>query len=233
MPEPGEDRRRPSIRRPVYAVRAPLARWLKEEARRAAERPSKPRLLDVGCGIKPYRPFFEPAVAEYVGVDLGNPLADLEGRIEALPVPDGSFDLILCTQTLEHADDPAKGVRELRRAVAPGGRVLLSTHGVQVYHPNPQDLWRWTHAGLERLFRENGDWSAVTVTPGAGTTACLGMLVALFLDAAAQRAHLRPLGMPLVAAINLAARGIDGTSRRLREPGPGTIFANYHVVAEP
>ena len=32
--------------------------------------------------------------------------------------------------------------------------MLASTHGVMLYHPNPQDLWRWTHTGLERLFRE-------------------------------------------------------------------------------
>jgi SAM-dependent methyltransferase len=214
-------------------VRAPLARWLREEARLASERPRKPRLLDVGCGTKPYEPFFAPAVAEYVGVDAANPAAELEGTVEEIPVPDASFELVLCTQTLEHANDPARAVRELRRVVAPSGRVLLSTHGVQVYHPNPDDLWRWTHAGLGRLFGENGDWSAVTVTPASGTTACVGMLVAISIDLLAKRAHARPLAAPLVAAINAGARAIDGSSRRLREPGPGTIFANYHVVAEP
>jgi hypothetical protein len=117
--------------------------------------------------------------------------------------------------------------------VAPGGRVLVSTHGVQVYHPNPDDLWRWTHAGLERLFRENGDWSAVDVKPASGTTACIGMLTATYIDLLAKRAHARPAAVPFVAAINAAARGIDKASSRLREPGPGTIFANYHVVAQP
>jgi len=58
-------------------------------------------------------------------------------------------------------------------------------------------------------------------------------LVATLIDLPAKRAHVRPLGMPLIAAVNLAARAIDSSSRRLREPGPGSIFANYHVVAEP
>jgi SAM-dependent methyltransferase len=164
---------------------------------------------------------------------MANPAAELEGTVEAIPVPEGSFELVLCSQVLEHAADPALAVRELRRVVAPGGRVLVSTHGVQVYHPDPDDYWRWTHAGLERLFRENASWSAVTVTPASGTTACIGMLVATFIDLPAKRAHVRPLAMPLIAAVNLAARAIDGSSRRLREPGPGSIFANFHVVAEP
>ncbi len=216
-----------------FAVRAPLVRWLTEEAHLAGERERRPRLLDVGCGVKPYEHLFTPYVAEYVGVDVANPGADLEGTVEDIPVPEGSFELVLCTQTLEHAIDPARAVHELRRAVAPGGRVLVSTHGVQVYHPNPVDLWRWTHAGLERLFRENGDWSALSVKPSSGTTACLGVLVVHYLDLVAKRAHVRPLVVPLVGAVNGAARAIDAVSPGLREPRPGTIFANYHVVAEP
>jgi SAM-dependent methyltransferase len=231
--DPGEGRRNPSLRSPTYAVRAPLAQWLRDEADRARQREPKPRLLDVGCGVKPYEPFFRDAVAEYVGVDVANPAAELEGTVEEIPVQDESFELVLCTQTLEHAEDPARAVRELRRVVKPGGRVLASTHGVQVYHPNPDDYWRWTHAGLERLFRENAFWSAVTVTPGSGTTACIGMLVSTYISLLAKRAHAPAAGEPLIAAVNALARTIDRSSAQLRRPQPGTIFANYHVTAEP
>jgi SAM-dependent methyltransferase len=214
-------------------VRKPLAVWLRQEAELAARQETTPRLLDVGCGIKPYAPFFAGAVSEYVGVDIANPAAELEGTVEEIPVADASFDVVLCSQTLEHASDPARAVRELRRVVAPGGRVLASTHGVQVYHPDPDDYWRWTHAGLERLFRENGTWSAVTVKPGAGTAATVGMLVATLIWFLAKRAHARPVAGPFIAGINLAGGALDRLSPRLREPGAGTIFANYHVVAEP
>jgi SAM-dependent methyltransferase len=132
---------------------------------------------------------------------------------------------------VEHCDDPAQAVRELRRAVSSGGRVLASTHGVQVYHPSPNDLWRWTHAGLERLFRENGDWAELEVRPGAGTTACLGMLLTHTIELLAGRAHLRSAVRPLVWGVNRAAEAIDDRVESLREPIPGTIFANYHVVA--
>jgi SAM-dependent methyltransferase len=231
--DPGEGRRTPSLRSPTYAVRAPLAQWLQEEAALARHRARRPRLLDVGCGAKPYEPFFTGAIGEYVGVDVANPAAELEGTVEDIPVPDESFELVLCTQTLEHVDDPARAVRELRRVVAPGGRVLVSTHGVQVYHPNPEDYWRWTHAGLRRLFREHASWSTVTVTPGSGATACIGMLVATSIDLLAKRAHVRPAAVPLIVAVNLVARTVDNASARLREPHPGTIFANYHLVALP
>jgi SAM-dependent methyltransferase len=191
------------------------------------------RVLDVGCGVKPYFPFFEPYASEYVGVDVVPGLgADLIGPVEAIPVEAGSFDLVVCSQVLEHCDDPAQAVRELRRVTAPGGRVLASTHGVQVYHPSPNDLWRWTHAGLEKLFRDNGDWSALDVRSGAGTTACVGMLLTQFLELLAKRASLRAATRPLVAAINTGAEALDRRVATLREPIPGSLFANYHVCAD-
>lgn len=229
---PGEDRREVALGSPTYAVRAPLVRWLREEAERAARDLGRYRVLDVGSGIKPYYPFFEPFASEYVGVDSENPAADLRGTVEDLPVGDASFDLVLCTQVLEHSDDPPRAVRELRRVTAPGGRVLASTHGVQVYHPSPADYWRWTHAGLERLFTANGKWASVSVRPASGTAACIGMLLAIYTDLALRRARLGRASAALVAALNRTATAIDARSARLREPGPGTLHANYHVVAE-
>jgi SAM-dependent methyltransferase len=218
---------------PTYAVRAPLVRWLREQATDAYASLGRYRVLDVGCGQKPYEPIFAPYAATYVGVDpVDNPRAELKGFVEDLPVEDGSFDVVLCNQVLEHSDDPAKAVSELRRVTAPGGRVLASTHGVMAYHPSPSDYWRWTHAGLEKLFEDSDSWASVRVTPSSGTTACLGMLLAMYLDLALRRAHAGAVAKPIVAGINTVAGAVDSRSSRLSEPGAGALFANYHVVAE-
>jgi len=219
---------------PTYAVRAPLALWLDREAKRAHDEIGRYRVLDVGCGVKPYRSLFAPYSASYVGVDpVRNPYAELEGSAEALPIADGSFDVVLCTQVLEHCDDPALAVRELRRVTAPGGCVLASTHGVMPYHPSPTDYWRWTHAGLEKLFVENGVWTSVRVTPASGTTACVAMIISLNISLALRRAGLGALARPIVAALNGTAEAMDSRSSRLRTPNQGgTLFANFHVVAE-
>jgi SAM-dependent methyltransferase len=214
---------------PTWAVRSPLAEWLKAEAGKGA---GTYRLLDVGCGPKPYYPFFAERASQYVGVDVvENPAADLRGSVEALPVEDASFDLVLCTQVLEHCDDPAQAVRELRRVTAPGGRVLASTHGVQVYHPSPQDYWRWTHAGLHRLFTMNASWQSVEINPGAGTATCLAMLLGTYAEIAFRRAHVPRLADGPVWLLNRAADALDRRVELLREPRPGSLTANFHVVA--
>jgi SAM-dependent methyltransferase len=211
---------------PTWAVRAPLAAWLREQAVAAGD---GYRVLDVGCGRKPYYPFFAERASEYVGVDVvENPAAELLGSVEALPVPDASFDLVLCTQVLEHCDDPAQAVRELRRVTAPGGRVLASTHGVQWYHPSPHDYWRWTHTGLRRLFEESADWESVDVRAGAGTASCLAMLLGAYVEIALRRTH---LARGPVWLLNRVGRALDGSVRSLREPVPGALIANFHVVS--
>ena len=229
---PGEGRRSPTPSTPTWAVLHPLSEWLRTQAREIHEERGRYRLLDVGCGVKPYHPWFEPYVSEYVGIDLGgNPVAELEGPIEALPVEDASYDVVICTQVLEHCDDPARAVREVRRVLRPGGRVLLSTHGVQVFHPAPHDLWRWTHEGLDRLFRTNAQWATVSVRPSAGTTATIALLLSIYIDLAGRRAHVVPPARALVSVLNRGAAALDGRFAILREPGPGTIHPNYHVTA--
>jgi SAM-dependent methyltransferase len=219
------ERLHPSRTSVQYAVRKPLLDWLEAQDVRGL------RVLDVGCGDRPYEELLSGA-AEIVGFDVpGNPHADLHGSIDAIPVEEASFDVVLCLQVLEHVPDPAAAVRELRRVVKPGGRVFLSTHGVYPFHPNPDDLWRWTHDGLERLFCANGEWSSVTVRPGAGTAATVAMLVAHVIDLLAKRVRLRPLGTPLVALLNAGGEALDRAVPLLREPVPGSLNANYHVEA--
>jgi SAM-dependent methyltransferase len=205
-----------------YAVRRPLLDWLRAQDVRGQ------RVLDVGAGDRPYRSLFPDAVA----FDLpGNPHAELHGQIDAIPVEDASFDVALCLQVLEHVPDPGAAVRELHRVVRPGGRVLLSTHGVYPFHPNPDDLWRWTSQGLERLFLTKAEWSSVTVRPGAGTALTLAMLNAHVLDLLCKRLRVRAAAAPFVAAGNAIGEALDDAIPLLRSTVPGTLHANYHVEA--
>lgn len=115
------------------------------------------RILDYGCGDRPYRELF-PETCVYSGADLpGNPNADW--TIDAagkIPVPDESFDLIFSTQVLEHVDDPAAYLLECHRMLRPDGKLLLTTHGLMFLHPHPRDLWRWTLDGLQLALNQAG-----------------------------------------------------------------------------
>jgi SAM-dependent methyltransferase len=152
---PTDLRRAPRWHRLAHIVRV-LPREL-EALSRELGLPAGGRVLDYGCAEMPYRDFF-PADVEYLGADLpGNPDATIEiGADGTLPVADASFDAVLSTQVLEHVVDPATYLAECHRVLRPGGRLLLSTHGLMVYHPDPVDYWRWTCAGLERIVIEAG-----------------------------------------------------------------------------
>ena len=110
------------------------------------------RLLDYGCADQPYRSLI-PADVEYVSADLpGNSEAKLELRPDGtVPLPDRSIDVILSTQVLEHVPRPDVYLEECRRLLRPGGTLVISTHGLMYYHPDPEDYWRWTPAGIRKV----------------------------------------------------------------------------------
>jgi demethylmenaquinone methyltransferase/2-methoxy-6-polyprenyl-1,4-benzoquinol methylase len=61
---------------------------------------------------------------------LGARIELQEGRAEALPFPDGSFDGLTVTYLLRYVDDPATTISELARVVRPGGTMALLDFGV-------------------------------------------------------------------------------------------------------
>jgi SAM-dependent methyltransferase len=116
------------------------------------------RLVDFGAGNAPYYPLFAPYVSEYLRCDLaGNPMADcLLECPDLLPLTEGSVNLVLSSQVLEHSMNPARYLAECARVLAEDGLLMLSTHGVWRYHPDPVDLWRWTSSGLRRIVEQSG-----------------------------------------------------------------------------
>lgn len=152
---PDDLREGPSWHRLAYIVRTLPAALERLSAQLQVG--SGGRVLDFGCAEMPYRHLFGDDV-EFIGADLpGNPGATVEIAPDGtVPVPDGSCDAVLSTQVLEHVGDPAVYLSECHRVLRSGGRLLLSTHGIMVYHPDPVDYWRWTCEGLDRIVREAG-----------------------------------------------------------------------------
>ncbi|WP_287325784.1 class I SAM-dependent methyltransferase [Mesorhizobium sp.] len=70
--------------------------------------------------------FVKPLVSKYVTADLYASLAEIVLNIEAIDLPDNSFDMVICSHVLEHVDD-RKALHEMHRILTPGGIALLMT----------------------------------------------------------------------------------------------------------
>ena len=183
------------------------------------------RVLDYGSAESPYRSYF-PAEADFVAADLpGNPDAAIELTEDgAVPGEDGSFDVVLSTQVLEHVTDPRLHLSEAFRVLRPGGRLLLSTHGVFVWHPDPVDYWRWTGEGLQREVENAG----FRVVHREGIVGLLPTAIQLAGDALYWHVPGR-LRRPLVALVEL----LMGAADRLHSEGGRRYNAQvFALIAE-
>lgn len=142
------------------------------------------RVLDYGCALRPYEALFGPTV-NYVGADLkGNALANIHLDADGtVPEPDRSFDLVLSTQVLEHVLDPAGYLLECFRLLRPGGSLVLTTHGLMYWHPDPHDFWRWTPEGLTKQVTDAG----FVVSETQGVLGLASASLQLFQDSTAGR----------------------------------------------
>ena len=115
----------------------------------------KGKLVDVGCGNKPFEHIFKN-IDSYYGVDINkNSKADLICDVLDLKVNSNSADSVFCTQVLEHVNNPFKLVSEISRITKSGGTVILTAPHISRVHGAPFDFFRFTRYGLEHLFKIN------------------------------------------------------------------------------
>ncbi len=74
--------------------------------------------------------------------------------IHFLPFRDNSVDLIICTGTLEHIENPWIAVNEFKRVLKKNGYCYTGVPFMQGYHLDPSDYWRFTMEGLKILFKD-------------------------------------------------------------------------------
>ena len=122
-----------------------------------AERYLGGRLIDIGCGSKPYKNLLAPYVAEHVGVDVdstehGTSEIDIVSDAYKIPVACNSFDSAICTAVLEHLEEPEQALQECHRVLKPGGIAIYSVPFIWHLHEEPRDFYRFSKYGLQYLF---------------------------------------------------------------------------------
>lgn len=167
-------------RQAIFKLRAELTRALS-----AAMLGRSGRVLDYGCGNRAYQGVVNACGLDYVAADMpGNAHADISlNESGQIPPQEGDYDVVLSAQVLEHVPSPAAYLAEAWRVLKPGGCLVLSTHGVWVYHPSPLDLWRWTSDGLKTTIEQQG----FQVEETCGVMGLLPMSIQLCQDALRMR----------------------------------------------
>lgn len=120
----------------------------------------KGKLLDIGCGTKPYKDLC--AVDEYIGLEIGDEgnrnhsFADVFYDGKVIPFEDKFFDSILSNQVFEHVFNPNEFLREVNRVAKMNGLLLISVPFVWDEHEQPYDYARYSSFGLKHILSENG-----------------------------------------------------------------------------
>ena len=120
----------------------------------------KGRLLDFGCGSKPYKAVFD--VDEYIGLDFhgqghshANEQIDVFYDGNTIPFESETFDSIFSTEVFEHVFNLEDIIKELWRVLKPGGKIMVTCPYAIAEHEMPNDYARYTSVGLQHLFTKN------------------------------------------------------------------------------
>ena len=188
-------------------------------------------LVDIGCGDKPYLDMTAPHVTEHVGVDHEASTHDrrnfdMVGTAYAIPVPAQRFDTVLCTDVLEHLEEPGAALKEAHRVLKPGGYALYTVPLYWHLHEEPRDFYRYTCHGLAYLFKSAG-FEVVEIVPLSGFIATFSQELVYYL----YRFRIHWIN-PLWWIIPIAGTGIQALAYLLNKVDKSYAYTiEYLIVA--
>lgn len=149
------------------------AQWINKEAQAL---PPGSRVLDVGAGACRYRELFghceyrthDFAKLEAKETGSGYGKLDYISDILAIPVRDESFDVILCTQVLEHVPEPVLAIKEFSRILRPGGILLLTAPQRSGLHQPPYHYYGGYTAFWYKRFLPVYGFKIINLEPNGG-----------------------------------------------------------------
>lgn len=146
----------PGLTHPLYLIRNRLLKSLKIQIPKLTG-----KIMDFGCGIKPYEPLF--SADEYIGVDFigeGETYAKTKVDViydgKTIPFPEGTFDCIFSTEVAEHIFNLEAIVKELQRVLKKNGKILLTCPFTMPEHEAPNDFARYTSFAIQDILERNG-----------------------------------------------------------------------------
>lgn len=137
------------------------------------------KLLDIGCGNKPYIRYFS-FISKYIGVDITDNGADIIGNAKLLPIKNDSINAVLCNQVIEHDPEPDKIIAEIHRILKERGILILSAPQMGRLHGEPNDYYRYTKLGLMYLLETNG-MKIEVIEPHGGIFRAIGSHLNFFI----------------------------------------------------
>lgn len=202
-------------------TRPPLERFLEKHA-------TNRRTLDLGAQNGPYARLFP----NRVGVDIrhGQGVSALTDA-QALAFLSGSFEVVVCTEVLEHLPEPQRAINEMYRVLQPGGTLILTTRFLFPIHDAPHDYFRFTKYGLRHLLRKFEIVELAEETTSIGALAVLIQRLGMQAETLGQ-GWLRWSWLLAAQVVRRFPRLVTkefGDSRR-RIPEQGIITSGYHVA---
>jgi predicted SAM-dependent methyltransferase len=129
------------------------------------------KTLDVGSSWSPYAKYFPNRISTDIEARDG---VDIVADAHALPIDSNTYDVILCSEVLEHLHSPEVAIGEMYRVLKPGGNLILTTRFMFPMHDVPHDFFRYTEYGMLHLFRE---WEILNLQPESSNFETMAILV--------------------------------------------------------
>ena len=143
--------------------------WRKELHKKLADVPFSGRVLDLGGDKRSeYQVFLKSANVEVVNIAKDaqpDHTFDLENTF---PLPNGTYDFVMCMNILEHIYNTSHFLSECRRVLKPGGTLVVAVPFIMQVHPSPRDYFRFSKEALQQLMSIAGFRDVMIEAVGRG-----------------------------------------------------------------